>query len=275
MTVIAACRFPWGKMRSISDATGGSEEALIFAADTRHTYAGLKPVDKALKIFPFPQANMLIAYCGEAGLAESCMEQTGERVVSERPNTTEDIGRVAQEVAVTWWPKRRVPNMQLIMMIGLFGNDGAPDLLKLGSESGFVPLSVYGPHAIGEADACETFLARIDRSLEDRFERGAVVAEPRAWATIVGGALFETIEGQPVDSTVGGKVQCYILDKDGIHGWGISRTRDGKDLEKITIESREAETYKKRYKLPNATEKPIKWEENDNPSGNGPFATRL
>jgi hypothetical protein len=276
MTVVAACRFPWGKMRGLAEATGGAEEALIFASDTRHTYPSPFPaVDTATKIFPFIQSNVLAAYTGEAGVGETCMEIIGERILLDGLKTSEALGKLAQEVLLDKWPTREVRNMQLIMVIGLCDVTGHADLIKLGSENSFVPLSLYGAHAIGEPTACAAFLARLDRSLDERYERGAVVAEPRAWATITGGALYETIEAQPSNATVGGKIQCYILDAKGIHYWGVSRTRDGHQLEKISLEFPDADTYKKRHGKRPATKNPMEWRVVDSPTDGGPFATRL
>jgi hypothetical protein len=276
VTVVAVCRFPWGKMRALAEATGGADEALIFASDTRHTYTGaLGAVDTATKIFPFIQSKVLAAYTGEAGVGETCMEIIGERILLDGLTTSEAVGKLAQEVLVEKWPTRAVRNMQLIMVIGLCDAAGHADLIKLGSENGFVPLSLFGAHAIGEPAACETFLARLDRSLDERYKRGAVVAEPRAWATIVGGALYETIKAQPPDSTVGGKIQCYILDAKGIHGWGVSRTRDGQHLDKVSLEFPYADTYKKRHGIRPSTKNPLEWREVDNPTDGGPIATRL
>lgn len=276
MTVVAACRFPWGNMRALAEATGGAEEALIFASDTRHTYPSPYPaVDTATKIFPFIQSNILTAYTGEAGLGETCMEIIGERVLTDGLTTSEQVGRLAQEVLADKWPTRVVSNMQLIVVIGLCDPAGHADLIKLGSENSFVPLSLYGAHAIGEPTPCQSFLARLDRSLDERHERGAVVAEPRAWATIVGGALYETIEAQPPDASVGGKIQCFILDAKGIHGWGVSRTRDGQHLEKISLEYTDADTFKKRHRIRPATKNPMDWRVGENPTDGGPFATKL
>lgn len=274
MTIVAACRFPWGKMRALAEGTGGTEEALIFASDTRHTYrTGV--IDVAAKIFPFVQSNVLIAYSGEAELAETCIELIGERTVLGGETSSDDVGRLAQGILSDRWPTRRVRDMQLIMFIGICNAQGAADLLKLGSESEFAPLSLYGAHAIGQSKACDTFLQRLDRSVEKRYERGAVVAEPRAWATIIGGALFETIEAQPENSTVGGKVQCYILDSKGIHGWGIARKRVEQKLEKVSLKHTDAQTYKEKWGKRPAAKHPMERLEVDNPTGGGPFATRL
>ena len=112
------------------------------------------------------------------------------------------------------------------------------------------------------------------RCVEERVERGKIEAEPRAWATILGGALYKTIEFEPADSTIGGKIMCYVLDGHGVHGWGISRTKVGQKLEKVSLKHDQAKTHKQKWAVPPASEY-VDWKEFDNPIGKGPFATKL
>ena len=112
------------------------------------------------------------------------------------------------------------------------------------------------------------------RCVEERVERGKIEAEPRAWATILGGVLYETIELEPADSTVGGKIMCYILDARGVHGWGIWRAKPGQNLERVSLGHDKGRIHKRKWNLP-AASKYVAWKDFDNPLDDGPFTTKL
>lgn len=103
-------------------------------------------------------------------------------------------------------------------------------LAKFGSSSNFLPVFLSGVYAIGIQDAVNRVREDLLRRVGDPATNRSLSPDPMNWAIEIVGAI-DTVISDPLEATVGGRVQAVIGDKSGRREVPLSFLAPGLDAE--------------------------------------------
>jgi hypothetical protein len=237
MTLAIALRFPWGFASNYRNPPGQPplERAVILATDSRFSYAGRnRHNDLGAKLWKFGE-NIGAVFAGNdvAGI-EDALLRTGDYLAKYQSHNFESIGQCAEQGFKSAKFKGQ-PNMCLI---GVAANQEEVDIIKVSSETSFVPEHHQTNQYIGDERAVRLFESLLAQEISphgtpDGEFRAPMQFSATGWATAVMGVLDKAIEQGP--PTIGGFVQMALVTFsrwNGPRGYDIGSATD---IRKITV----------------------------------------
>lgn len=257
MTLAIAVQYPFGRLREALESLSKTfsyqyEEAIIFLTDSRWTYPDHYE-DDAIKLHDI-DVSTVMAYSGTANIAEHCIENLRTRINSghkKRSNVISTIRRTYDFHKRDNDAKSK-PTDKLYFLMGLHMQTGGTVLLQMESPD-FKARYIRGIAGIGDRAAYEEVKKIVVPKLNNISNFNRTEKHYFTIACNVADAMRVLAIENSRFKTVGGLIQCWVLDRKGIHEHSLCYTEGPKGKRghwhRATVKRDELTTFRDRFNL--------------------------
>ena len=247
MTIAIGALWPWARLASLAGLRENPPpRATILIADSRWTflYPGGRPSDYSdvgTKLFRIAKDAGAV-YAGDVDSGEECLARLARRFEKRRVKLP--VTRMARDLFRAVY-SRHHPGHPLGIFLGACSDRGDPELWYFDDSSDFEPVPLVGLNLLAFPETEKTFRAGLE--YEKHIIRSGQPAEPIDGALWLIAALKEHVIDKDVDPSVGGKIQCAVIDGGGFQPIGISGSADtGTTWQPISPRAGELKTFRPR-----------------------------
>ena len=236
MTLAVVARFPWGRLREVSDGVAGAgfavEQAVFLATDSRFSFADRTPDDRGQKVYPVANDAGLV-FAGDVLAAQRAIRsirkyfERRDRKSKEEP--AEHVGRLIEAAYAN--ERRRVegkarprPLHSLHILVGVCDHRGQSAVVRYSDSSGFRPIYLTGVEAIGWPQDIVRFKAALLETEANEWGIGTVDPTPDRWVMHVVMAMRDAVDAPQNPGSVGGPIQALAITSRGMSMPSISWT---------------------------------------------------
>ncbi len=232
MTLSVAAVFPWGALAQLRGQGINVPQAVVFLTDSRWTImnSARPALDIGRKLFPIAK-DAAAVYAGDVEGGEYCIEQLAWEIGRSSSRNGKHFLRIAEDTFKRTYADLKRRRMQqrkelhpLYILIGACRPEGVASLSYLSSESKFVPKPLTGVCAIGAPQARQAFAAALNGEAQKNKGMFDTSTAVDGWAGKLATLLSSQVITSSADTTVGGKVQLGLIDKNGFRHVHIART---------------------------------------------------
>ena len=229
MTIAVAALWPWDvsqiaelweweRLQGLNPPFPPTPRAGILMSDSRWTYSPGKTHDWGSKLFRLTHDAGAV-YSGHVPSGEDALNRLGKwfhkgKVRSPAKAVTAKLLRQTYGAAKSSDPLR--------VFVASCGPTGPAQLLYFDSDHRFVPLSLYGVRVLARPDTEHAFRTGLSEAMKEIMRGSADITLAKS-ALCLAIALQQYVIGPGIDDSVGGKIQCAIVDQRGFHRMGLSR----------------------------------------------------
>lgn len=250
MTIAIGAKYPWGELNRLPPPDSKISEAIVLASDSRfsrklsHSYVPTS--DSGTKLFQLGN-DAVAVYAGNSNAVEHCLDELRWRLSRQNRPNSNTSKRIAQETFQDVY-RHQIALMRLnpdeaplYIIIGACNKKGKAELYRFRYNTGFIPEAINGLEAIGFEETVSVFKGLLENELHKQVEdelslryrypqipMASMVPMPIKdghVAILITGILNKIIESDS-DTTIGGMVQCALINTEGVSFPTISYTTD-------------------------------------------------
>ena len=249
MTIAVGAKYPWGSLHRLYSSNTKIPEAVIIASDSRLSVKQgtdfIPQSEIGTKVFQLGN-DAVVAYAGISAVGEKCIDELRWKLSKKQAPSSSDSRKIAQDVFQTAYKHNltlmriRPDDAPLYILIGACNKNGQAELYRANCPD-FILEPIIGLNAIAWLNTKNSFFSLLndelnkqveaELSLRQRFPQIPIAnlvpmqIKPEDVAMLIVSALSRIIE-VGTDKTIGGKIQCAIVTKEGIVFPQISSTTD-------------------------------------------------
>jgi len=271
MTIALGSRYPWRSFSRILPPGTFMRESVILMSDSRicrkESNGYVKDSDVGAKVFVLNE-DTAAAYAGTCRVGELCIESIRTKLPSRSEQILSSIWGIAQKTFhETYTTNIRLSPAEapLYILIGTCNKQGQSQLFHFSYYDNFTPEEVTGLKIVAWPETKDQFENLLNNEVEKRLgganwyrrsRQHEPEVPPASWlpviefeaekATMLMTAMLKSVIDSASDETIGGMVQCILINSKGLSFPGISYSEDpGKqmaDWYRVTAEPHELKT---------------------------------
>lgn len=250
MTVAIGIKYPWGELNRLIPPDIEVSESIILASDSRFSRklsTGFVPSsDSGTKLFQLGN-DCAAVYAGDCSIAEKCLDELRHNLPNGNSYVSTPSQIIAQKIFKDVFQhqiavrKLDADDAPTYIIIGACNKNRRAELYIFRYNTGFTPETINNPEAIGFEETVSAFKGMFEPEIHKRVGEELTLRDkypqiPMASmnplpikdahiAMLVTGMLNKIIESGS-DSTIGGDIQCAILNATGVSFPKIAYTTD-------------------------------------------------
>lgn len=179
-------------------------------------------------------SNAAAVYAGDVQAGEECLNSLTKRL---RTGGTADQNRspeIAGEIFCSVYSSHKAKRPYvppLYVLVGACNSQGRAELWYFDSAQNFLPVQKTGVQALGPEKTTKRYKTALESVVKENLRpNSSWPLEPEVWAIYIVSALYTHIIEPSFDVTVGGKIPCVVIDKDGYRDMEIAWTKDATNV---------------------------------------------